>query len=419
MRVAEERNAVGFQIEDGDQRLDQQPRALVRQTVKHVDIDRSDAGHAQRIDDRLGHREGLFAVDRLLHLRIEVLDSNAGACHAGGDQRLHLIVHKRARIDLDRELDPVGDMEGIVQRRGESARCLRLQGSSATRRPNGCALRSRPGTALRRQSRSPPAARGDRKRQARSSASPWCGSRRTSRAIRRTGCGDRAIWRFLPAIRSANRDRRRRRCRHENAAPSESSYSAAPAAEYFSTRHRVHACLRDGDFGTTDHQIAPAFSLICIKVVRLRHVNRKRQATELAASRDFEHGTSAGLDFRRHRIRCDPVLRQGARSAVRLPHGSHRRHRADRHALAAEDHEGRRRQDHPVPGAADRLHGRCDPRRGDRHRVLGHRRLSRRALHRAATRLSAAQSRPAVDDFRAAPAARTLRRSFSLSAAMR
>ena len=59
----------------------------------------------------------------------------------------------------------------------------------------------------------------------------------------------------------------------------------------------------------------------------------------------------------------------------------------------------------PVRGLG-RLHGRPDQGRHDRRRVLGHRRLRRRRLHRLAAGLSRAEPRPALDQLRPpAPAA--------------
>ncbi len=66
------------------------------------------------------------------------------------------------------------------------------------------------------------------------------------------------------------------------------------------------------------------------------------------------------------------------------------------------------------PPDRGRLFRRGDPRRGDRHRVLGARRLPGRRHHRLAARLSGAQSRSALDELRTLASAAYLGRHLRL-----
>ena len=63
-----------------------------------------DAVAAQPADDALDHHERLPAVDRALHVRIEVLYADGGAVDAGGGQRSDVLLRRVPRIELDRDL---------------------------------------------------------------------------------------------------------------------------------------------------------------------------------------------------------------------------------------------------------------------------------------------------------------------------
>jgi hypothetical protein len=75
MGIAEEGDAVGFQTCHGLDGRQDPCRILMGQAVHEVAIDRAEAGGPQAAQAVLRDREGLIPVDRLLHLRMDVLDS--------------------------------------------------------------------------------------------------------------------------------------------------------------------------------------------------------------------------------------------------------------------------------------------------------------------------------------------------------
>jgi hypothetical protein len=82
---------------------------------------------AQPADDALDHRERLPAVDRVLHLRIEVLHADRGAVDAGGGQCGDVLLGGVAGIELDRDLGAGGEVEAPAQQPGQRQPVLRRQ----------------------------------------------------------------------------------------------------------------------------------------------------------------------------------------------------------------------------------------------------------------------------------------------------
>src|SRR3546814_8861741 len=68
---------------------------------------RSDRAHAA-VTTGLDHRHGVFnaldAVDRFLHIGIEILHAEAGAVETDPCQRMDIVRADRARVDLDRKI---------------------------------------------------------------------------------------------------------------------------------------------------------------------------------------------------------------------------------------------------------------------------------------------------------------------------
>ncbi len=115
MGVAEQRDPGRLQSQRQiDHRLDLADR-LVRQAVHQIEVDGVDAVPAQPAADPLDHRERLVAVDRRLHLRVEILDADAGAVDPGLGQSGDVVLGRVARIDLDRDLGVGGEGEGLAQ----------------------------------------------------------------------------------------------------------------------------------------------------------------------------------------------------------------------------------------------------------------------------------------------------------------
>jgi hypothetical protein len=61
---------------------------LMRQAVKHIAVDRPDAACAYLFDDIPGLLKGLLAIDRLLHLLIEILHPDGCAGESDFGERI-------------------------------------------------------------------------------------------------------------------------------------------------------------------------------------------------------------------------------------------------------------------------------------------------------------------------------------------
>jgi len=74
-----------------------------------------------------GLLDRLHAVDRLLHLRVEVLETEAQPVDAGLGQRVELLGGRLARVDLDTDLAIRGEAEGAAEDRHQLAQVVRRQ----------------------------------------------------------------------------------------------------------------------------------------------------------------------------------------------------------------------------------------------------------------------------------------------------
>ncbi|MNV30110.1 hypothetical protein D3C71_1213660 [compost metagenome] len=76
-------------------------KALPGQAVDQIDVDRTHAAVAARAQDvqRLPH--ALHAVDRFLHLRVEILHTQAGAIEAEPGQHRHVAGIDETRVQFD------------------------------------------------------------------------------------------------------------------------------------------------------------------------------------------------------------------------------------------------------------------------------------------------------------------------------
>ena len=106
---------------------------LLRQPVDQVHVHRQHAVGAAGVDDRQRLFDALDAIDRLLHLRVEVLHAQAGPVEAGLGQLANVVRGKEARIQLDRDVAVVGlaEAEMPLQR---IDRLVQLRGRQEVRR---------------------------------------------------------------------------------------------------------------------------------------------------------------------------------------------------------------------------------------------------------------------------------------------
>ncbi len=99
--VAVDREAVRPHSDHLVQRRRERGQVLPRQTVDQVEIDGVKAQFPCLAEDVRHHRHRLDAVDRLLHVRVEVLHSQAHAVEAELRQGAHVGGVDGARVDLD------------------------------------------------------------------------------------------------------------------------------------------------------------------------------------------------------------------------------------------------------------------------------------------------------------------------------
>jgi hypothetical protein len=127
VRVAEQRHARRLQAHGAIDHRRHLPLGLQRQSVHQIEVDLRETVPAQPADDALDHREWLQAVDRALHVRIEVLHADRGAVDAGGGQRRNVLLGGVARIELDRDLGAGNEVEAPAQHPGQRQPVLRRQ----------------------------------------------------------------------------------------------------------------------------------------------------------------------------------------------------------------------------------------------------------------------------------------------------
>ena len=82
VRVAEESDAIGSEIEDLVDGVGEAVGRLVGKAVNQVDVDAVEAEFARGEEQVAGHFEWLNAVDGLLYVGVEILDAHAEAIEA-------------------------------------------------------------------------------------------------------------------------------------------------------------------------------------------------------------------------------------------------------------------------------------------------------------------------------------------------
>ena len=117
VRIRVGRDAIRMQGDHLLERLREFLRGLLRQAVDQVDADRAEAVLAGRLDHRSRLLDALHAVDRALHVDVEILDAERNAVEADLGQHAHGVRIAVARIDLDAELAirRIGQREALVQ----------------------------------------------------------------------------------------------------------------------------------------------------------------------------------------------------------------------------------------------------------------------------------------------------------------
>ena len=131
MGVTEQRQPIRLQAGRRIHRSPDAAQVLMRQAVHQIDIDRLDPGLSQPIDDPSRGRERLDAIDRFLHLGIDILQADAGAGDANGGEGSDLVLAEAARVDLDRELGIIGDRELVMQMLAEPADVVTFENGRA------------------------------------------------------------------------------------------------------------------------------------------------------------------------------------------------------------------------------------------------------------------------------------------------
>ena len=100
MRVGKDGKTVRRQCERGVERAGKRLRRLLRQAVDEIDVDAGDAGGTDPRDGGGGILDRLQAVDRLLHVDVEILDAETHAVDADVPHRRHEFLVTEARIRL-------------------------------------------------------------------------------------------------------------------------------------------------------------------------------------------------------------------------------------------------------------------------------------------------------------------------------
>ncbi len=118
VRVAVDRKAVGPRGERGVQRAREAFQGLPGQAVDQIHVHRFQAVFAAGAQDGERVFGRLLAVHRLLHLRIEILDAEAGAGDAQSRKLADVLGGDVARVEFDGDVAVFGlaEMEPLAQR---------------------------------------------------------------------------------------------------------------------------------------------------------------------------------------------------------------------------------------------------------------------------------------------------------------
>ena len=104
MRVAEHGHAVGRERQHLVDRRLKCLGGLVRQAVNQIHAQAFKSQFARRQDQVARHFVRLHAVNRLLHLRLEILNAHAEPVESETPQRFQMRAAGHARIDFDSDL---------------------------------------------------------------------------------------------------------------------------------------------------------------------------------------------------------------------------------------------------------------------------------------------------------------------------
>ena len=101
VRVAEHGDAIGRERQSLVDRVLETLGGLVRQAVDQVHVEAFEAEFARGGDQIARHFIGLHAMNRFLHLGLEILNAHAQAVEAQAAQRFQMRAIGDARVDLD------------------------------------------------------------------------------------------------------------------------------------------------------------------------------------------------------------------------------------------------------------------------------------------------------------------------------
>ena len=203
--IAEHRKAVRSQSQAFAHRGKARFDRLQGQSIDQVDIDRSDAGEPQEVDGPLGVFQALRPVDRLLHVAVEALHAEAGTRDAGLAERFGNGAGEAARVDLDRNLGALGNLEVAADRLHQSQELVAGEDGRRAAAEMNVGRAGGSGRDARAPAPSPGGACAHRRRPVRRGARHWCCSRNTSTGGGRRGRGHRASRRHRRGGRGATR----------------------------------------------------------------------------------------------------------------------------------------------------------------------------------------------------------------------
>ena len=127
VRIAVERDAVGFEREHFVERAVEAVERLLWQPVDQVEIHRAEAARTRFGDNLPGCLLALHAVHRALHVRVEILHADRQAVEAQFLKECHRAFRAGARVDLDRALGARAALEACIERAHQCSHLLARQ----------------------------------------------------------------------------------------------------------------------------------------------------------------------------------------------------------------------------------------------------------------------------------------------------
>src|SRR5438309_5091522 len=104
MRVAEERDAVGGELQNLIDGVGKSVRRLVWEAIDQVDVDAVEAESARGEEQVARHFEWLNAMHGFLHFSAKVLNANAETVEPELAQSFEMLARGYARVNLDADL---------------------------------------------------------------------------------------------------------------------------------------------------------------------------------------------------------------------------------------------------------------------------------------------------------------------------